>query len=283
MGTARNIMLTGTGSGIGRALAERLVGAGHTVVGGVISSEEGDAIAHALGPRFHPVVIDVRSESSAQQAALQVSALLNQEPLSGLANIAGVITNGPLMDLDAQTFQNVLAVNVVGVHNVTRAFLPLLRQAGRATVVNMSSASGSRTMPFTGAYSASKFAVEALSTAMRLEFAPVGIAVSVVAPGMIHTPMAEQIHSDLRKPSSDPVYAVPLQHFLGGAVKASRHSIPMERVVSVFEAALTSGRPAIRYALHNNFLQDVVLLRMLPIRVRDAIIRRVLGLNPSPN
>lgn len=272
-------MITGTGSGIGRALAERLVGAGHTVFGGVINDVEADALSIALGPRFFPIIIDVRSESSARQAAQQVDALLNGQPLSALANVAGVITNEPLLDLDAHTFQNVLSVNVVGVHNVTRAFFPMLRRADRATVVNMSSASGTRTMPFTGAYSASKFGVEALSTAMRLELAPFGIAVAVVAPGLINTPMAEKIISDLRKPSAYPVYSQPLQMFLAGTMDAANRGIPIERVVSVIQQAITAPQPAARYEVHNNYLRDVVLMRLLPARCRDWIIRRKLGLN----
>lgn len=276
-------MITGAGSGIGRALAERMVKAGRTVFGGVIDEAEAQAVSRALGPRFHPVVIDVRNEASARQAARRVEELLNGRPLSALANVAGIVTNEPLLELDAQTFQNVLAVNVVGMHNVTRAFFPLLRRAGRANVVNMSSASGTRTMPFTGAYSASKFGVEALSTAMRLELAPFGIAVTVVAPGLTRTPMAEKIIGDLRKPPAHPAYIQPLRKFLAGTLEASRRGIPVERVASVIEAALTARSPALRHEVHNNYLRDVVLLRMLPRRCIDWIIRRQLNLDrPRP-
>lgn len=283
MGPSLNIFVTGTGSGVGCALAAHLVRLGHTVYGGVVSADEGARLSYSMGARFLPLVIDVRSEESMKQAAQRLEAHLGEAPLHALANVAGISTNGPLADLDGRTFQDVLAVNVVGVHNVTRALLPYLRRSGCSNVVNMSSASGRRTMPFTAAYSASKFALEALSTAMRLEFSPFGISVSVVAPSMIKTPMAEKIQDDLRKRPGNAEYTLPMERFLAGAVKATTHGIPMERVVTVLTTALTSPKPAIRYELHNNFFQDVILMRLLPTKVRDTIVKRVLGLTaPAP-
>jgi len=133
-------------------------------------------------------------------------------------------------------------------------------------------------MPFTAAYSASKFGVEALSAAMRMEFAPLGVAVTAVAPGMIQTPMAEKIQSDLRREPSLPIYREPLKRFLAGAVKASDRGIPMGRIVSVLVTALEAKRPRPRYEVHNNFLQDVLLARWLPIGAREAVVCRALGL-----
>jgi len=285
-GAPRYVVVTGAGSGIGQATTAHLLGAGYRVLGGALSADEAHRLQAEFGPQFTPLCIDVRDEHSLEAAADQVAALLGPQRLAALLNIAGVITNGPLVDLSASEFSNLLAVNLVGMHAVTRAFLPLLgsdpgRRGAPGRIVNISSASGTRTMPFTGAYSASKFGVEALSTAMRLEFRPLGIDVVVVAPGLIHTPMAVKIQSELQKPPSLAVYTVPLQRFLEQARQATRQGIPLGRVVRVIADAVERPHPQARYAIHHHFFRDAVLMRALPLRYRDALVGRLLGLHKS--
>jgi len=276
--TKEALFLTGAGSGIGRAVAISLLAKGYEVFGSAISATEAAELRDALTGDIRPVEVDVRDEASVQAAAEQVADQLGDRPLRAVLNIAGIITNGPLVDLSAETFSQVLAVNLVGMHSVTRAFLPLLRDHPHARVINMSSASGSRTMPFTGAYSASKFGVEALSSAMRMEFAPLGVDVVVVAPGLINTPMAAQIKQDLEKPPSLPVYRDALRRFLERTETSIENGIPMQRVVDAIVEAVQELTPAMRYELHNNFLRDVVLMRILPTAHREAIVRKTLGL-----
>ncbi len=276
--TKEALFLTGAGSGIGRAVAISLLAKGYEVFGSAISATEAAELRDALTGDIRPVEVDVRDEASVQAAAEQVADQLGDRPLRAVLNIAGIITNGPLVDLSAETFSQVLAVNLVGMHSVTRAFLPLLRDHPHARVINMSSASGSRTMPFTGAYSASKFGVEALSSAMRMEFAPLGVDVVVVAPGLINTPMASQIKQDLEKSPSLPVYRDALRRFLERTETSIENGIPMQRVVDAIVEAVQELTPAMRYELHNNFLRDVVLMRILPTAHREAIVRKTLGL-----
>ncbi len=282
-GLHRYIVITGAGSGIGKATAVRLLRDGFRVFGGAVSAGEAQGLQTEFGPSFTPLLIDVRDEQSLSEAASQVANVIGNNRLAGLLNIAGVIVNGPLVDLSAADFSNVLAVNLVGMHATTRAFLPLLgsdahRAGAPGRVINMSSASGTRTMPFTGAYSASKFGVEALSTAMRLEFMPLGVKVVVIAPGLINTPMAAKIQGDLRKPSSLPVYDGPLRKFLEKTIAATEQGVALERVVQVIVDAVSSPQPKPRYEIHNDFFRDAVLMRLLPLRLRDAIVTRLLGL-----
>lgn len=277
------VLITGAASGIGLATAMRLLAEGYQVFGGVLPEQETLALQKALGPRFTPVTMDVRDAHSLALAAAQVAQALGPQRLAGLLNCAGIISNGPLVDLDAGTFSNVLAVNVVGMHATTRAFLPLLGSDPQRTgtpgrIVNISSASGRRTMPFTGAYSASKFGVEALSTAMRMEFRPWGVDVVVIAPGLVHTPMAAHIQRDLQKQPSLPLYEEPLRRFLALSQDATRKGVPLERVVHTIVKALGHTHPRPRYELHNNFFRDAVLMRALPVRLRDAIVARTLAL-----
>lgn len=280
--TRSAVVLTGAGSGIGRATAELLLRRGHAVLGGAISDAEAGSLREELGAAFTPFVVDVRDPASVTAAAARIEARLDGRPLRALLNIAGVITNGPLVDLEPEVFSDVLAVNLVGMHAMTRALVPLLRAGDAPRVVNMSSASGSRTLPFTGAYSASKFGVEALSSAMRMEFAPLGVRVVVVAPGLINTPMAGKIRRDLAEPPSLDVYREPLRRFLAGTEKSVAGGVPLERVVETIAGAVEAEDPKPRYELHQSVLRDVVLLRLLPARQREAIARRMLALGDGP-
>ncbi len=289
---APTVLITGAASGIGRATALRLLADGYRVFGGVLLAEEAQRLQDELGPHFTPVRMDVRDEHSLAAAATMVAEALGEQRLGALLNCAGIISNGPLADLSASTFSDVLAVNVVGMHAATKAFLPLLgsdtqREGAPGRIINISSASGRRTMPFTGAYSASKFAVEALSTAMRMEFRPLGIDVVVIAPGLVHTPMADHIHNDLQKPPSLPLYQEPLRRFRELSQQATHKGVPIQRVVHSIAHALSHPRPKPRYELHNSFFRDAILMRALPVRLRDAIIARTLALRsfsvpPSP-
>ncbi|MEU1998018.1 SDR family NAD(P)-dependent oxidoreductase [Nocardia gamkensis] len=271
----RNVLVTGAGSGIGRAVTERLLGKGYRVFAGAIDDREADTISTLPG-RVVPLVFDVRDEPGVRRAAQEIHAVLGTERLTAVLNIAGVTTNGPLTDLDADTFTRVLAVNVVGMATVTRAVLGLLGPGSR--VINMSSASGTRTLPFTGAYSASKFGVEALSTAMRMEFAPLGFRVVVIAPGGIDTPMADSIKHQLARTPSLPVYREPLRRFLATTEESFRTGVPLDAVVDTILTAVETPAPRRRYELHNNYLRDVVLMRNLPVGLREKIIRKTLEL-----
>ncbi len=279
----RAVLITGAASGIGKATATQLLADGYRVFGGVLLAEEAHGLQTELGPGFTPVQMDVRDEHSLAEAATLVAKALGNQRLNALLNCAGIISNGPLADLSASTFSDVLAVNLVGLHATTRAFLPLLgsdpqRAGAPGRILNISSASGRRTMPFTGAYSASKFGVEALSTAMRMEFRPLGIGVVVIAPGLVHTPMANHIQRDLQKPPSLPLYQEPLRRFLELSQEATRKGIPIDRVVQTITTALRHPRPKPRYELHNNFFRDAILMRALPVRLRDAIVARTLAM-----
>ncbi|MBZ6209785.1 SDR family NAD(P)-dependent oxidoreductase [Streptomyces olivaceus] len=279
-GTRQSVLVTGAGSGIGRATTRFLAAEGFHVYAGARRRAGLDELAAELPPgSITPLLFDVRDEKSVARASAETADRAAGAPLRAVCNVAGTVTNGPLVDLTADALTDVLAVNVVGTHTVTRAFLPLLGEGSR--IVNLSSASGVRTLPFTGAYSASKFGLEALSAAMRMEYAALGIRVSVIAPGMIDTPMAAAIQDDLGRTPSMPVYEAPLGRARQRSARSARNGIPMDRVIHAVHRVVTARNPAPRYDLHHSYLQDAVLMRLLPVRLREAVVRRALGLNPG--
>ncbi len=203
--------------------------------------------------------------------------------LAGLVNNAGIVVPGPLELVPIDDVRRQLEVNVVGQLAVTQAFLPLLRKA-RGRVVNMSSISGGLSVPYLGPYSASKFALEAISDSLRLELRNFGIRVSAVEPGAIATPIwqkslasAEQLATDL-DPSALSLYEADL----AAVRKLVDHSIqiaaPVGRVVKAVVHALTARRPKAHYYLGWNVRFCFKGMKMLPDRLRDRLLRKLVGL-----
>src|SRR5581483_7822637 len=178
----RTALVTGASSGIGAACANRLVRGGWHVLAGV--RRTGDAPAGTEELR-----LDVTDPTQIRAAADRV------ERLDGLVNNAGIVVAAPLEELPLDELRRQLEVNVVGQLAVTQALLPALR-AARGRIVLVGSIAGRSALPFLGAYSASKFALEAVADALRIERAPAGIRVSLVEPGTIATPIWQRAAAD---------------------------------------------------------------------------------------
>src|SRR5918996_79044 len=180
------VVVTGASTGIGRATALDLVSRGFDVFAGVRREADGDSVAAESSGAVTPVILDVTDAATIDGAALRVTDAVGDGGLRGLVNNAGIAEPAPLEIMPIDALRRQLEVNLVGQVAVTQAFLPLIR-AARGRVVNISSVGGRVASPALGAYSASKYAIEALSDAMRMELHPWGIQVSVIEPGSIST------------------------------------------------------------------------------------------------
>ena len=185
------VVITGASTGIGQACALELDRRGFRVFAGVRSDAAAKRLESEASSRLTPLLIDVTDTALIGTAAEVVADLLNGDGLAGLVNNAGIAVGGPLEALPIDALRRQLEVNVIGQVAVTQAFLPLLRKA-RGRVVNISSINGGLAVPYMGAYCASKFALEAITDALRLELRQWNIEVSAVAPAMIATPIWEK-------------------------------------------------------------------------------------------
>ncbi|MEX0791398.1 MAG: SDR family NAD(P)-dependent oxidoreductase, partial [Actinomycetota bacterium] len=167
------VVITGASTGIGRATAPRLAAIGFRVFAGVRKQADADSLKQEA-PAVTPLILDVTDEHSIAEAATAVKAAVGANGLAGLVNNAGITVPGPLEFLPAEDLRRQFEVNVIGPIAVTQAFMPLLR-AGKGRIVNVGSIGGRVSTPFLGAYSASKFAIEAISDALRVELRPWGI------------------------------------------------------------------------------------------------------------
>jgi NAD(P)-dependent dehydrogenase (short-subunit alcohol dehydrogenase family) len=230
-------LVTGTSSGIGRAVAVRLAERGHDVIAGVRRAS--DAPAHS---RIRPVTLDITDAAQLAAAAKDVG------QLSGLVNSAGVTFASPVEHLPLDRLREQLEVNVVGLVAATQAFLPAIR-AGRGRVVMIGSTGGRVATPFLGAYSASKFAVEAISDALRQELAPWGVPVIIIEPGSFKSrnrasteAAAEADRAGMGK-NAERRYGQAMDAFMQFSRKVEANAGEPERVAAVVERALTTSRP----------------------------------------
>jgi NAD(P)-dependent dehydrogenase (short-subunit alcohol dehydrogenase family) len=290
-GQTRWIMLTGAARGIGEACLERLVRSGFHVFAGVRSVADGERLAAAHGSAVVPVRLDLTAGDQIEAAAAQVAGTVGEGGLYGLVNNAGIAVGGPLEFLPLSEFRRQMEVNVTGQVAMTQAMLPLIRRA-RASgesragrIVFIGSISGLSALPLTGAYGASKHALEAIADALRMELRPWGIEVVMVEPGSIATPIW---NTSLRS-ATESLGAVSdeMNANYGRLLGAVRRRVeraasglrggPPDSVARVVERALVSDRPRTRYLVGRDAKIRFLLKRLLPDRVMDAVVAR--GMN----
>ncbi len=189
MTLARSVLITGCSSGIGRATALRLASAGWTVYA---TARQSSSLAELEAAGCRITSLDVTDEASMEAAVAAV-----EKPLGALVNNAGYSLSGALETLPMESVRRQFETNVFGLLRLTQLVLPQMREAGAGRIVNVSSMGGRLTFPGGGAYHATKYAVEALSDALRVEVAPFGIDVIVVEPGLIKTEFGETAASQV--------------------------------------------------------------------------------------
>ena len=166
---------------------------------------------------------------------------------------------------------------MIGQIAVTQAFVPLLRR-GRGRIVNMGSIAGRATIPLLGPYSASKFALEALTDALRMELQPWGIQVSIIEPGAIATPLWEKstkAAEDLEASVSEEakaLYGEAVIRIREVIAQAAQRAIPPEAVVRAVHHALTAARPHTRYLVGSDAKLRAWMVKWLPDRVQDRLL-----------
>jgi NAD(P)-dependent dehydrogenase (short-subunit alcohol dehydrogenase family) len=272
------VVVTGASSGIGRATALRLARGGFTVLGGVRREEDGAALRDA-DARIEPVLVDVTDP-------VEVAALADRVgpgPLAGLVNNAGIAVAGPLEGVPLDAFRRQYEVNVFGLLAVTQALLQSLR-AGRGRIVNVGSIGGRLGTPFVGPYSSSKAAVRSLSAALRRELHPWRIAVALVEPGALDTPIwakgeagADDV-TDALPEHVRSLYARQIEALGAGVRKAASGAESPDAAAEAIEHALTARRPRAIYTVGRDARIQGALHAVLPTRAFDALVQRAMGL-----
>jgi NAD(P)-dependent dehydrogenase (short-subunit alcohol dehydrogenase family) len=256
------------------------------VFGSVRRAEDGERVKAELGEHFEALLFDVTDSDAICAAAQQVRDILDGRTLAGLVNNAGIAVSGPLLELPVADFRHQLEVNLVGPMQVTRAFAPLLGtdpglRGDPGRIVNISSVAGIRAMPFLGPYAASKFGLEGYSEALRREMLLYGIDVIVIGPGPVKTAIWDKAEALDIEPYRDTPYFEPIQRFRNLFIRQGQDGYPAERLGALIHTALTTEKPAVRYAAVKGRTLEKLLMRVASPRTLDAMIARTLGLRRS--
>lgn len=270
------VVVTGASTGLGAATARALADRGYHVLAGVRSNADADRIRH---DRVEPVTLDVTRGDDIARLVARIDA--SGERLRALVNNAGLAANAPVETLPLDDWRAVFEVNVFGTVSMTQALLPALRRdSGR--VVNISSIGGKIAMPAFGAYSASKFALEAMSDSLRQELARQGVAVVVIEPGGMRTEMgargtaAAARQRDRMTTEQRALYDDTMSAFLRYAETLDRTGLAADEAARTVVNAVSAPRPRTRYTIGREAAVLSRLLRVVTDRTLDRMIATTL-------
>jgi NAD(P)-dependent dehydrogenase (short-subunit alcohol dehydrogenase family) len=279
----KNVVITGVSSGIGYASAKILIERGSRVFGSVRNKADAERLERDFGDAFVPLLFDVTDEAAVRAEAARVGEMLGTSVLDGLVNNAGVEVAGPLAFLPTDEFRYQLDVNLVGPFIVSKAFLPLLgadsvRSGNPGRIINISSTSGRIAGPFTGAYAASKFALEGFSDSLRRELILFGIDVVIIQPGAIVTPIWQKSDTGLARKYRETPYTDGLVTFEQYAAKEGATGYPATVIGNAVWQALTAVHPNARYTIVPHRLTNWTIPRLMPMRLLDRLAAGFFGI-----
>jgi short-subunit dehydrogenase len=272
--------VTGASRGIGHATALDLARAGYRVFALARTLTDLQSLAEegrGMGGEIVPVELDIADERSRAQAAEEIMRRTDGYGLDVLVNNAGYGLVGAMEDIPEDALRRLFDVNFFGLLSFTQPFLPGMRERRHGRIVNMSSAAGRVSTPFMGAYSATKFALEAVSDAMRLELAPFGVYVVSIEPGPIPTHFGRAREQVAPEGSA---YARFLRRYTTVHDRFTIFARSPAAVARLVLRAVQAENPRPRYTITVG-ARAASLERFAPTRLRDAIMRRVMGLNSN--
>jgi NAD(P)-dependent dehydrogenase (short-subunit alcohol dehydrogenase family) len=280
MADSRAVLISGASTGIGRATALRLDRAGWRVFAGVRKESDGASLRADGSARLRPVTLDVTQQHTIDGVHQELQGALGDQGLAGLVNNAGIGLGGPVEFLSLDTYREVMEVNYFGHIAMTQKFLPMVRRGG-GRVVFTGSVGGKISNAFMSCYAGTKFALEALTDALRLEVAPHGVKVSLIEPGAIRTPMLARVEEtkdellDAIPPEGVPLYRDAARAALDGFIEFTKNAVDPDEVAKAIEHALTARRPKTRYLVGADAKLNAFLAWILSDRALDFAKRRM--------
>lgn len=273
---SKTVLVTGCSSGIGLATARLLKEKGWQVAP---TARKAADLEMLRSEGFDPIALDVTDSASIADAANEVLARFNGQ-LGALVNNAGFGITAAMEDCSREMLRSVFEVNVFGLQELTNRFVPLFRKQGTGRIVNISSVLGELSLPFAGAYSASKFAVEAVSDALRRELFDSGVSVSILQPGPIETKFSENLAHRTDEFGTNP--DSPFSSFYKELIEtrkngtagrtAGRFMLPPEAVAEKVFQCLEKSRPPRRVRITVPARFGAFARRALPAALLDRIM-----------
>ncbi len=276
------VVVTGCSTGIGLACTKKFLAEGYELIGCLRDAQRGAELEETFGSKFHPVYMEITDADSRKEAAAQIHNLLKKHNalLGCLINNAGIAVGAPLKYIDIEELKYQFEVNLFGLIGFTQALIPML-ETGKAKrkrkIFNMSSVSGRISNPFLGPYAGSKFALEAISDALRMELSIHDIEVILIEPGPISTPIWDK-SIDSQDKYLDTEYA-PYIHSVNRMIsKLKKIAIPPERVADTIFRAWEKRKASTRYIVARQRWVLSLFLKFAPDSLKDYLNKRQLRL-----
>jgi NAD(P)-dependent dehydrogenase (short-subunit alcohol dehydrogenase family) len=271
------VLVTGASSGIGRAAATEFARRGHLVFAAA-RREEALAGLAATTPNIQAVGLDVTDEGSVRRAWAKIEASTGGAGIDVLVNNAGFALAGPVELLTDEDVRRQFATNVFGLLTMTRTALPAMRARTSGRIINVSSLVGRTTFPGMGVYGATKYAVEALSDALRQEVAGFGIKVVIIEPGFTATSLGEAADGHgLAGQDIPDAYAAMVAAGTKYLAAQIAKGIAPEQVAATIVKAAEHPNPRLRYVVPDSARPLIALLTTLPGKLADRAKQRALS------
>jgi NAD(P)-dependent dehydrogenase (short-subunit alcohol dehydrogenase family) len=274
--SSRAVLITGCSSGIGAATAAHLADKGWTVYA---TARRVETLADLEAKGCRTLALDVTDEASCRAAVETVEAA--EGAVGVLVNNAGYSQSGAVESVPDERVRAQFDTNVFGLLTMCRLVLPKMREQGWGKIVNVSSMGGRLTFPGGGVYHASKYAVEALSDAMRFELKGFGVDVIIIEPGIIRTRFGETAAREIDAGTGDPGPYGAFNAAVAEATKGVYESGPLrllggppEAVARKIEHAITATHPRTRYTVTPSARMLITLRSLLRAGGWDAMLRR---------
>ncbi len=279
----KSVVITGTSSGIGKACVLNLDKHGFKIFATVRKTKDYRNIQRETSKNVIPLILDLSDENSIKSAYSIVSANVGESGLSGLINNAAIAIGGSLEFMSITDIRKQFEINLFGQIAMIQTFLPLLRK-GSGRIINISSTNGWVSFPFMGAYCATKYALEAISDALRLELEKWKIPVSVINPNKIISPIWEKSISitnslfEKLPPEAKSYYDTILSGVIKTIRKTAYTALTPDIIVKAVFHALTAKKPKIRYL--PSFETKILFLvsKILPKKMLNTIIKKEMGI-----
>lgn len=257
----RVVLISGASSGIGKACAKRLASEGDTVYG--TSRHPDESAAGSSG--FHLLAMDVNSDESVSAVIERI--VQAEGRIDVVVNNAGFGIAGAVEDTSIEEAKALFETNFFGMLRVCRTVLPVMRRAQHGTIVNISSLGGRIGLPYQGLYSATKFAVEGMSEALRMEARQFGIHVTMIEPGDFRTRFtASRRYVDGAKENS--AYQDSFERTIKVAEKDEQTGSSPEQIANLLVRILGSRSPRVRYSVGGISQRGAAILKgILPSRI----------------
>jgi NAD(P)-dependent dehydrogenase (short-subunit alcohol dehydrogenase family) len=272
-------LITGSSSGIGLATSLYLARRGYTVWATMRNLEKASELRKIIESERLPIELaqlDVCDDSSVKETIMQI--LQKSGRIDVLVNNAGYGLRGAIEEVSLDEWKRQFETNFFGVIRVTQAVLPQMRAQRSGAIVNISSVLGRMAIPFSGPYTASKFALEGLTETLRYELAPWNIKVVLIEPGFIATNFQQNAQLAQAAQSQDSPYAL-FKQASGRRVQRNIYrAAPPERVAETIYRAIAHPTPKLRYAVGRDARLVLPLRRFLPEGLFERILKKQLGL-----